>query len=447
MNFRTMIAATALVSAASLASAVGTTWAYQGTLMDNGLPASGVYDVQVQLYDAANGGALLGTQIFNNANVTKGTFTAELDFGAAFDNGDNRWLAIGIRPGTSVGAYTILTPRQRVNPTPYAIYAQSANELRTRFSNGVLGNEAFVNSQAGEMLIRKSDGTVVVDFGPDSGTPSGGEIKLYDDLGGLNFAVDADIDSTGEPAFAFTGPSSGVYFYGGSSGTSSVQLPVSAVSASEMENEPGVAAAVNGGSVSITSTSATTILSRTINCPTAGYVIVFGQVQPDVIHVTGTNSWYNFGISDVSTSLPVSQDVSFLTGSALPSGEYSASIGVHGVFPVNAGNNTFYLLGSKISSGSPNCSAFEGALTCLFVPTAYGTVSSTILAPDDGTEYAGYRPNVPGLSQDDILHEQQQSMRDYRASVDAELKTMREQMKQLQQRLSDAESVREQHAD
>lgn len=54
----------------------------------------------------------------------------ELDFGSSVFTGDARWLEVGVRPGdmNDPNIYTVLTPRQEVTPTPYALYALSGNQ-------------------------------------------------------------------------------------------------------------------------------------------------------------------------------------------------------------------------------------------------------------------------------------------------------------------------------
>ncbi|MCK4451743.1 MAG: hypothetical protein KAX26_14250, partial [Anaerolineae bacterium] len=107
--------------------AVGTVFTYQGRLTDGGSPANGEYDFQFELYDAASGGAQVGSMVpKENTAVTDGLFTVELDFGSGIFTGDARWLEIGVRPGASAGAYTTLTPRQALTATPYALYALGA---------------------------------------------------------------------------------------------------------------------------------------------------------------------------------------------------------------------------------------------------------------------------------------------------------------------------------
>src|SRR5580765_645940 len=106
-----------------------TEFTYQGKLNDAGIAANGTYDLRFQLYDAAAGGNLLGTQDVPSVTVASGIFSVNLSFGSALFNGTDRFLAISVR---SVGApdYTLLTPRQKLTSTPYAIRsAEAGNAL------------------------------------------------------------------------------------------------------------------------------------------------------------------------------------------------------------------------------------------------------------------------------------------------------------------------------
>jgi len=108
-----------------LADPIGTAFTYQGRLIDTNQPAHGSYDFQFKLFDANSGGNKLGADVNQpEVNVIDGYFTVELDFGSAFD-GNNRWLEIGVRPGVQndQNIYTTLSPRQKVTPAPYAVYA------------------------------------------------------------------------------------------------------------------------------------------------------------------------------------------------------------------------------------------------------------------------------------------------------------------------------------
>jgi hypothetical protein len=108
---------------------IGTTFTYQGRLMDSNSPAGGLYDFRFKLYD--NPAPLFavqqgGTVDINDLDVMDGYFTVVLDFNEpnAF-TGDSRWLEVGVRPGDSndPNAFVILSPRQEVTPAPYALFA------------------------------------------------------------------------------------------------------------------------------------------------------------------------------------------------------------------------------------------------------------------------------------------------------------------------------------
>lgn len=110
------------IGPAAASAAVGTGFTYQGRLNDGGSPANGAYDFQFLLYDAASGGAQIGSTVTkSDVAVSNGLFTATLDFGDTAFQGDARWLAIRVRPGASGGSYTGLNPRQALTATPYAL--------------------------------------------------------------------------------------------------------------------------------------------------------------------------------------------------------------------------------------------------------------------------------------------------------------------------------------
>ncbi|BCW94634.1 MAG: hypothetical protein WHS44_11220 [Fimbriimonadales bacterium] len=100
---------------------------YQGFLRVSGNPANGTYDFRFRLYDAPSGGTQVGTDQFaNDLNVQNGLFTTTIDFGASAWTGADRYLEIAVRPGSSTGSYQELSPRVKINPTPYAIRAATA---------------------------------------------------------------------------------------------------------------------------------------------------------------------------------------------------------------------------------------------------------------------------------------------------------------------------------
>jgi len=102
--------------------AQGTSFSYQGMLQDDGQPANGSYDFRFILYDDGTNGTAQGPITTNLAvTVKSGLFTTILDFGSQFSGAD-RWLEIAVQTNSGTG-YMVLTPRQHVSPTPYAITA------------------------------------------------------------------------------------------------------------------------------------------------------------------------------------------------------------------------------------------------------------------------------------------------------------------------------------
>jgi len=107
---------------------IGAGFTYRGQLIEENVPASGFYDFEFELYDAADAGNQhASTVTIEDLEVADGYFTVMLDFGSDVFDGDSRWLQIGVRPGDSTDAFTILSPRQEITPTPYALYAASGN--------------------------------------------------------------------------------------------------------------------------------------------------------------------------------------------------------------------------------------------------------------------------------------------------------------------------------
>src|SRR5689334_1353075 len=106
---------------AVLASAQTTSFAYAGTLNDNGSPAFGNYDFEFKLFDTLSAGTQQGATLQRlNVTVTNGAYTVTLDFGAAVFTGADRFLEISYRQAGG-SAFTVLSPRQQILSVPYAL--------------------------------------------------------------------------------------------------------------------------------------------------------------------------------------------------------------------------------------------------------------------------------------------------------------------------------------
>ena len=101
---------------------------YQGRLTASGGQASGNYDFQFQIFDAATGGGATSALVSAaNVNVSNGVFTVPLDFGVStLRTPRAQYLEIGVRVSGSGGAYTTLAPRQALTDAPSAVFAARA---------------------------------------------------------------------------------------------------------------------------------------------------------------------------------------------------------------------------------------------------------------------------------------------------------------------------------
>lgn len=162
----------ALFAAATLSAQtqVGTAFTYQGKLENSGSPANGSHDLRFTLYDAASGGSVIdGPICVDNVNLVDGLFTASVDFGASNVNfnGNARWLAIEVRPDSTVGncasgTYTALSPRQPLTATPYAL------GLRLPYTT------SGSNSSSGLLNITSTNGGAITGTsGTGNGNPIG----------------------------------------------------------------------------------------------------------------------------------------------------------------------------------------------------------------------------------------------------------------------------------
>ncbi len=108
--------------------AQGTAFTYQGRLNVSGSAANGLYDFRFRLAGDPLANNYVGNPyLTNGVGVSNGLFTTTMDFGNVF-TGSNYWLEVDVR-ASGGGSYTVLSPLQAVNPTPYSLYAASAGSV------------------------------------------------------------------------------------------------------------------------------------------------------------------------------------------------------------------------------------------------------------------------------------------------------------------------------
>jgi len=218
-------------------SAQTTAFTYQGHLTDNGSAANGIYDLQFGLFDLPDGGTQQGSTItVSNVPVTNGLFTVQLDFGSSvFISVSGQALQIGVRPGGSTEAFTVLSPRVPITSTPYAIRtisAAAADTATTAVNAMQLGGldasqyvlttdkrlrAARAPTAGSSFYIQNTtDAQTSASFNIDGSGSLGGTLTagLVNSTAGFNIA--------GNPALSFLGASNTLVL---GTGTQNVQIP------------------------------------------------------------------------------------------------------------------------------------------------------------------------------------------------------------------------------
>lgn len=151
------------------AQAQTSTFTYQGRFTDSGTAANGTYDMQFKLFDGA--GNQIGQTITSNAvAVTSGVFTVQLDYGVAGFPGADRLLEIGVRLAGAGEPYTVLSPRQQLTSTPYAIRADSATTAETATTAIMAANANQLGGVAANEYALTSDSRLTDERTPTAGS-------------------------------------------------------------------------------------------------------------------------------------------------------------------------------------------------------------------------------------------------------------------------------------
>jgi hypothetical protein len=220
----------------------------------------------------------------------------------------------------------------------------------------------------------------------------------------------------GGPAMVLSGPS----------GDGAVVLPTDAISAGEILDEPGVAGTTSESATNIGS-SVAALLSRTITVPTDGYVLALATCDMTLYHTLNTTENLIVGLSTSASTIPANHDVVYSLGGALPTTLYTFPLSIQALFPVSAGNQTFYLLGRSTGAGAI---VGDKQLSLAFFPTACGTVN--LSGPSGSQEGTGPGGALTGA---DLAAERSESGQFNEERVRREVAAMRSQLASLEARL------------
>lgn len=201
-----LLLASLALCAARVASAQTSFVTYQGKLLQGGQPVTTSMDFNFRVFTAQSGGTLVGNATAAWGVVpVDGVFSAQLFLNQSNYTGADRWLEVECRPSGSGQAFTVLTPRQRLAPTPYAM--RSLSERWTDTSTGVLSNDSvrtpkvFINRTSGVTNAeyfgittptgQQAYGGMYIDTAAGDGFPfygysTGGTVRAYSFVDGSN---------------------------------------------------------------------------------------------------------------------------------------------------------------------------------------------------------------------------------------------------------------------
>jgi hypothetical protein len=237
------------------------------------------------------------------------------------------------------------------------------------------------------------------------------------------FTIDGDNFSTGEAVVTIGGSGSQTKFDVSASGDASVTLPNNAVSSAENLNEAGGAGAYayDASTVALDAGQYEILASRSITVPSSGYVFAVASCRVWVSQSSGTTSQAIFGVSNTTSGFLPATDIMVQLSSALPSGSYILPFTSNAMVSVSAGTHTFYFLGREYN-GTFNVS--DVRLSLIFIPTAYGTVSSGTVAEEARDRAVESKP----LSKADIEAERDESLRFNLERIQGELEAIRNEL-------------------
>jgi hypothetical protein len=231
---------------------------------------------------------------------------------------------------------------------------------------------------------------------------------------------------------ALLGESSNLYLRSDVGGDSSVTVPHSSINSFETSAEAGAASAkaFTSGAVQLT-TSVAALASRTIVAPTSGYVMAMStcEVAIDLFNAT---TFTTMGLTENPTVLPDNQDINVFLSSTIGNGLYVVPQSNMAMFPVNAGNNTIYLSGTKNNSNT--CTVRDIQLTLVFIPTAYGTVELSNAADpaDFDPRWSDTQASRGPLTAGELAAERSESEQSYQQKLAAEMREMQARLVELQ---------------
>ncbi len=313
---------------------------YQGQLVDgSGDPREGNFDVQFSIFDDPAAGTEQWTETHSALAVSEGLFNVLLGSVAEipenlFAENDSLYLQI------AVGAET-LSPRQRISSVAYALHSHKASLLvddaitPSMIKNGaVTNNKLFANAVS---TAKIATGAVT---GPKLATGAVGSTEI------LNNSIQ------------------------------SVDIQDNTLTNVDILDSPGIAQGRNTGSVILTTSEMSDIVTVTITIPAAGYIFVQASAY---VQISGSvsQSWAFIQVDETEGGGGIAglYTLSGLHGYVSTGTSFFDASAQRTYFKSSAGTYTFRLEAYK-SQAASSISMGYATCTALYFPVARGTVTA-----------------------------------------------------------------------
>lgn len=170
-----------VITAGATPAPITESFTYQGKLESVGTPVNGSVPMRFTLWTNAASqslGSRLSLPIQNNSvDVINGIFTVGLNFtipnAPANYDGSERYLQIEVGDLNGSGAFTTLEPRQRLSPTPHAIFALRAGRAAQSTLADTATNAINANAAVSSTYAQFSTYANSVDWIDVAGKPQG----------------------------------------------------------------------------------------------------------------------------------------------------------------------------------------------------------------------------------------------------------------------------------
>lgn len=361
---------------------------YQGRLTDGGTAANGNYDLQFALWDSLSGGSQVGsTQTLSTVAVSNGVFSVTLDFGANSFPGANRFLEISART-VGAGSFTLLTPRQQVTATPYAVRSVNAGSA-DGLSNSCNGcvSDANIAGVTGSKLT----GTIPVNAIPAG---SGSYVQNSTNLqSSTNFNISGNgtaggtlsgnivnaatqLNLGGSRALAISGagsfPNSNT-FVGNAAGAANI------ASAADVSGNRNSFFGNSAGAANTTGANNSFFGGGAGSANTTGISNAFFGVLAGDTNTTGTFNSY-FGVATKSKSASATENAFFGTNAGLNStGSFNAFFGALAGANYSAGDNNVFVGTGAGNGGSGSGNTFVGSAAAFASTSGLSGDNNTLL--------------------------------------------------------------------